>query len=455
MVGAPSAAAQEVVEQAEPGETLAIEPGPQYEAGWLQRWLFGSHYRDLWTTPLEAPVLDLDRFAGGLKATRKGGGEQTRSLRFAGADGKEYQFRSIDKDPVAALPPELRTTAAAGIVRDQTSAGHPVGSLLVPPVLEAAGIPHAPPRVFILPKAHPNLGEFAAEYGGLLGTIEERPNDEEGAAFEGAREVISTTQLLKEVEDSPNDQVDAHRFLTARLVDVFVGDWDRHVDQWRWARFDDAEPRRWIPIPRDRDQAFARYDGLLLKVARASVPQLVKFGPKYAGMLGQTWNGRDLDRRLLVSLERADWDSIATALQTRLTDSVIEAAAARLPASYIPIDSTRLANALKARRDELPEAAAKFYLHLAAEVEIHGTDRDDVATVHRLDDRFTEVALAVLGENGKPEEPYFTRRFDHEETKEVRLNLYGGADRVEVKGEGGGGVRVRILPGKGADVVVD
>ena len=41
--------------------------------------------------------------------------------------------------------------------------------------LEAAGIPHAPPRVFILPKAHPNLGEFAAEYGGRLGTIEERP----------------------------------------------------------------------------------------------------------------------------------------------------------------------------------------------------------------------------------------------------------------------------------------
>ena len=134
----PSADAQTVTEQAEPGETLAIEPGPQYEAGWLQRWLFGSHYRDLWTTPLEAPVLDLDSFAGGLEVSKRGGGEQTKSLRFMGADGKEYQFRSIDKDPVAALPPALRTTAAAGIVRDQTSAGHPVGALLVPPLLEAA-----------------------------------------------------------------------------------------------------------------------------------------------------------------------------------------------------------------------------------------------------------------------------------------------------------------------------
>ena len=134
---------------------------------------------------------------------------------------------------------------------------------------------------------------------------------------------------------------------------------------------------------------------------------------------------------------------------------MIEAAAAKLPASYLPIDSTRLANALKARRDELPEAAGKFYRLLAGEVDIHGTDRDEVATVHRMDGRFTEVSLAAVGENGELEAPYFTRRFDHDETKEVRLMLHGGADRVEVKGEGGGGVRVRVLPGKGSDVVVD
>jgi hypothetical protein len=450
-----TAGAQTGAEEAEPGEALAIAPGPQYDAGWLHRVFFGSHYRDLWATPLEATVLDLDRFAGGLTASRRGGGEQTKSLRFEGADGREYQFRSIDKDPVKTLPPALQTTAAVGVVRDQTSAGHPVGAVLVPPLLDAAEIPHSVPRVFILPKHHPRLGRFAAEYGGLLGTIEERPRDEEGASFGGATEIISTTKLLKEVEDSPNDRVNATRFLTARLVDAFIGDWDRHQDQWRWARFDDSRPHRWVPIPRDRDQAFARYDGLLLAVARASPPQLVKFGPKYAGMLGQTWNGRDLDRRFLVGLEREDWDSVATALQSRLTDSVIEAAAARLPASYIPLDSTRLANALKARRDELPEAAGKYYRHLAGEVDVHGTDRDEVATVNRVNDRFTEISLAAVDQGGNLEEPYFSRRFDHDETKEVRLLLHGGADRVQVRGEGGGGVRIRILPGKGTDVVVD
>ena len=449
------AGAQSNSDTAAQGETTRVAAGPQYDAGWFHRLFFGGYYRDLWTTPIEAPVLDMDAFAGGLKATRRGGGEQTKSIRLEGADGKEYQFRSIDKDPVKTLPPALRTTAAAGIVRDQTSAGHPVGALIATPILEAAGVLHATPQIVILPKNDPRLGEFAAEFGGMLGTIEERPGDDENASFDRASEVISSTKLLEELEDGPNDRVDARAFLTARLVDVLIGDWDRHVDQWRWARFGDDKPHMWVPIPRDRDQAFARYDGLLLTVARASTPQLVKFGPSYAGMLGQTWNGRDLDRRFLVPLEWPVWDSVATALQSRLTDEVIESAAAQLPPSYVPLDSARLADALKQRRDELPEAARRFYRHLAGEVEVHGTDRDEVAEVHRVNGRFAEVALAVVGESGEAGEPYFRRRFDHEETKEVRLMLHNGADRVRVWGEGDGGVRIRVLPGKGADQVVD
>ena len=78
-------------------DSLLVAPGPQYDTGWLHRLFFGDHYRDLWSTPIEAPVLDLDGFAGGLKVTQRGGGEQTRSLRLAGPDGREYNFRSVNK----------------------------------------------------------------------------------------------------------------------------------------------------------------------------------------------------------------------------------------------------------------------------------------------------------------------------------------------------------------------
>ncbi len=437
--------------------TVAVAPGPQYDTGWLHRFFFGQHYRDLWTTPIPAEVLDLDRFAGGLTVLRRGGGEQTKSLRFRGGDGREYQFRSIDKDPTPTLPPALRQSAARDIVRDQTSAGHPAAPLVVAPILAAVGVLHAPPTVVVLPDTHPRLGQYAAEFGGLLGTIEERPTDGEAAeeGFAGARDVISSDDVLKITENSPADRVDARAFLAARLVDLFLGDWDRHSDQWRWARFGEDVPRRWLPIPRDRDQAFARFDGLLLMVARTSAPQLVKFGPDYPGMLGLTWNGRDLDRRFLVGLERPVWDSVASELTARLTDEVIESAVSQLPPPYRPLDSARLAGALKRRRDALAEAAARFYRHLAGEVDIHATDLDDVAVVDRLDNRFTEITLALREGEGAAAEPYYRRRFDREETKEVRLFLHGGDDRTSVRGPGNGGVRVRVLPGKGTDALAD
>src|SRR5262245_34531203 len=244
-----------------PGSTVRIAAGPEYDAGFFHRFFFGSRYRELWATPIEVQVLDLDAYAGGLRATRKGGGEQTKSLRLQGADGKEYSFRSVNKDPSGALPPELRETAAADIVRDQTSAAHPAGALVVAPILEALGVLHTEPLLVVMPLDSSRLGQFVAEFGGMLGTIEERPEDAADAAgFAGASDIISTARLRKELRGSPNDQVDARAYLAARLVDIYLGDWDRHADQWRWARFGDEKPHRWVPIPRDRDQALARYD---------------------------------------------------------------------------------------------------------------------------------------------------------------------------------------------------
>ena len=126
--------------------------------------------------------------------------------------------------------------------------------------------------------------------------------------------------MYKRLDKDPSVRVDARQFLLTRLTDVFLGDWDRHRDQWRWALLEEDGQERWIPIPRDRDQAFVRFDGLLLKLVRRHVPQLLDFGPEYGPILGATWNGRDLDRRLLAELEQPVWDSVARVLQSRLSD---------------------------------------------------------------------------------------------------------------------------------------
>lgn len=425
-----------------PRDSVTVVPGAAYKAGGLHRLFFGTHYRKLWTTPIRVPVLHLSEFAGGLKPSQKGGGQQTRSLRFDGADGREYQFRSVSKDASVILPPELRRTVAADIVQDQMSSGHPAGALVVAPILDAAGVLNTRPILVQMPD-DPALGEFRKEFAGLLGTIEERPRTLAlgGTTFPQASAIEGTDELEKQLNENPAVPVDAREFLAARLTDIFVGDWDRHRDQWRWARVSGARGERWVPIPRDRDQAFVRFDGIMPAQARRVAPQLLNFERKYADMTGATWNGRDLDRRFLTGLERPVWDSIAASLKSRFTDQVIANAAGRLPPEYQPLNAASLERTLRARRDDLGHMADDYYRHLAAEVDVHASDKPDEAKVLRQTDGTTTVTLTHQGKE------YFRRTFKANETREIRIYLHGGNDRLLVEGDGGSSPTVRVIGG--------
>jgi hypothetical protein len=243
--------------------TREVVPGSRYQAGWFHSLILGAHWRDLWADTIEVPVLDCTHFAGGLVATKRGGGLQTSSLRFKGANGKEYKFRSLDKDPSKALPPDLQESIAADVLQDQISSSNPFAAMVAAPLLNATGVMNAEPALVILPD-DPALGEFRSQFAGMLGTIEENPiGDREGEiGFDGAEKVISTYDLFRKLEDNPEHRVDARAYLTARLMDIFLGDWDRHRDQWRWAGYQNEAGWTWKPIPRDRDQAFSRLDGI-------------------------------------------------------------------------------------------------------------------------------------------------------------------------------------------------
>jgi hypothetical protein len=184
-------------------------------------------------------------------------------------------------------------------------------------------------------------------------------------------------------------------------------------------------------------------------------PPLVGFERTYPGMLGLNWNAREIDRRLLSALERPAWDSVARALQAQLTDSVIDAAVAAMPAPFVAGNGPELRQTLVARRDHLPAAAAAFYALLAEEVDLEGTDEPEVAEVTRLADGTLDVSLSRrLAGDGAAGPAYLRRRFDAGETKEVRIYLHGGDDRAVVRGAARG-VVVRIVAGGGADELLD
>ena len=429
-------------------DSAQLVPGAHYRAGWLHRRLLGQHYRDLWTQPVKVEVLDLERLAGGLTPLCLSGEFQTTSLRLRGADGRQYVFRSADKDPTRALlTARLRRTPAANILQDQISSHHPAGALVVAPLLAAVGVLHAEPQLRVMPD-HPALQDFRQPFAGTLGTVEVRPE----AGFGASNGVEETEHVWNRIEASFTDRVDARAYLAARLIDILVGDWDRNFDQWAWASYETDHGRTWRPIPRNRDQAFARLDGLVLSLARYYWPQLVSFKASYPSMYGLTWSGRALDRRFLVALEKPVWDSVAQAVQHQITDSILEGAVRQLPRTMGEAHGAGLLFALKRRRDHLLEAAEEFYPLIAKYAELRGTNQNDVALIERLDDTRVRVRISSAA---APEAAYFERTFTMSETREIRLDLAGGDDRAIVRGSVLRSATVRVVGGEGNDVAID
>ncbi|HEX8363430.1 MAG TPA: BamA/TamA family outer membrane protein, partial [Longimicrobium sp.] len=360
--------------------------------------------------------------------------------------------RLVNKDQTRGQHRDIQDTFVGDVIQDQVSSLHPAAALVAVPLLDAAGVLHIPSRLYALPRT--GLPAEHAAFAGMLGVLEERPRagNSEVPGIAAAAAVEDTEDFLEALESSPSHRLDTRDYLAGRLMDIYFGDWDRHEDQYSWARHDRGGERLWRAIPRDRDYVFADYDGLLLDLARGQLPKAVRFVEDYEGQLfGLTQNAQLLDRRLLGDLDRAAWQSVASGLQSRLSDPVIEAAVGRLPAEYRVQQGDSLRSMLRARRQRLGEVAMTWYGWLAAEPEVYARDVADLAVVEHAADGSAEVRIHAGGEGAAP---YFRRRFVPGDTREIRLFLRGGPDRAVVRG-GPGRITTRVIGGGGDDVLAD
>ena len=425
-------------------DSVVVSANTQYRDGVHSDVLQGSPYREVWAQPVTVPVLDLEKEGGGLRASKEGGGQETRSLHFESASGHHLIFRSVDKEVLRLLKGGLGRSPVAYIVHDQTSSSFPAGALVANPLQEAAGLATGHARLVILPDSD-RLGEWRERFAGLLGVIQEGPEEYVRRLPRAAEvtEVKDSEEVLPLVDSTSAHRFDARSYLTARLVDAFLNDWDRHPGQWRWAPIRVSWGTEWLAMPVDRDQAFSWYDGVLMAIARLRTPKLAEFEPTYPKLRGLMQNRRRMDRRLLGALTRADWDSVAGFVTGRLTDSVIEAAVRRMPPSYYAVTGDTIQALLKLRRSGLREFAARFYERIAEDAEIHGTAEDESIHLAFEPDGSLEISIA----NGTKEPSntaWRTRRFTRDETRRVLVFLGGGKDRLTVTGPEDEAIKVRV-----------
>lgn len=426
----------------------------QYQKGKIHQVFLGSNYRDTWAIPATFPTLDLTQEMGGLTILKRGGGMQTKSLRVENPNGKEFVLRSVNKYPENAIPAILRMTIAKDIVQDQISASHPYASLAVARLAEEAGIIHTNPKIVYLPD-DPLLGIYRNDFGNALYLFEER----EIAKRDAPENVkfYSTDKMLKELHEDNDHEIKQKEVLKARLFDLWIADWDRHDDQWRWVAEKGKNGLEFSPMPRDRDQAFFVNEGFFPKIAsrKWSNPKFQGFGYELKNVNGFMFNGRFFDRSFMNGLDRKDWEEEIEKFLPKLSEEAIKGAFQDWPKEVADKDGPEIQAKLSARKNWIKEKALEYYDFLADGVDVVGTNKDEEFEIKHLPNGNVDVEVRKINKDGKLEQRIYNRTFSPLETKEIRLYGLEGDDRFLWEGEGENEILIRVIPGLGDKELID
>ncbi len=425
--------------------------------------IWGEHYRPVYSRKFEFPIVFLDTMPGNLRPIAEGGGHQSRSLRFIDENKHEYTLRALKKSALRFLQttviPQyyvedfLENTVAERYVQDFYTTAHPYAPFAVNGLMDALDINHATQKVYYVPKQKA-LGIYNKNYGNELYMWEEHVGDEnkEFEIFGSPDDILSTKDLMLDMRETKDVYVDEKLYLRARLLDMLIGDWDRHADQWRWAEYEEGDKKRYEPIPRDRDQAFPKYDGPVLKLLKAGFP-IFRNMETYDEMVDNPkWfniQSYALDKTLIKTASWEDWKEQVNFIQNKITDKVIEKSfKEKLPGNTYKDESIEVIKAkLKARRANLEKIAKDFYKYIKEFDMITGTDEDDEFLITRKPDGKTTIQI-----RNKDDKLVFENTYDYDLTEELWIYGLDGDDTFIIEGEGNKLIKLKVLGGEENDI---
>ena len=419
---------------------------PEYDkVGPVRRFWFGDSYRKLYNTPVKMRVMDLSTERGGLQIVKLGGGMQTQSLRMVDPKGREWVLRSIQKYPERSLPENLRKTIVKDIVQDQISITHPFGALTVPPFNEALGIPHAKPELVYLGDDE-RLGEYRELFKNRTYIFEPR------MPFESEK-TDNTEKVIRKLLEDNDTQVEQKLTLRARLLDMILGDWDRHEDNWRWDPEKEEGKKTYTPVPRDRDKVYYKTSGVfpVLLSHQWLKAHLQPFGPHIRNISHWNFNARHFDRFFLNRLDRSEWESEIRFVQQTLTDSLIENAMLAMPDTIVKLSANELVHNIRSRRDEMSRTGIDYYKALARVVDIPLSAKNEFVKLDYKKDGVVSLKVNNKKKDGTKGRTLVDRDFFPHETRELRIYGIGGTDSYHIEGKATSPIKVRLIGGDGSD----
>jgi hypothetical protein len=420
-------------------DSIVVQIYPKYDrVGKFHRFLFGDNYRKEYAMKTKVPVIRISAVKGGLTPTKRGGGNQSHSLRLVDKNGKEWVLRSVEKYPEILLPEVFRKTFAGEVVKDNMSAQHPFSALVVPDFAAAVGVFHSDPMIgWVLPDAQ--LGQYADLFANTLCLLEER--EPEG-------DTDNSEKMTRKLNDNNDYSYDGPMMLRAKALDALLGDWDRHEDQWRWKPIKDEATGqvKYQVIPRDRDQVFYLSEGIIPRYAQSSwlLPMIQGYERNLPDINWFFWEGRAIYGRWFSQLSESEWNGIVRDFCASVTDDVMEKALKKLPEPGYTLRHDQLLAQLKERRAKLPEMMHKYYRFINRIVDVQASNKNEQVTITDAPGKALKVNIHKKAKDGASKELIFNRTFDPAVTQEIRLYVRDGNDSLVLNNKSSA-IKIRII----------
>jgi len=414
--------------------------------------LWGKHYREYYSKKIKVRNLELDTLFGGVKTDRAGGGHQTKSLRLETKSGNEYVIRALKKSGVRFLQSvafknqyvidDFSGSYADKFLLDFYTTSHPYTPLIIGEMADKLGIRHTTPELFYIPKQK-TLKNFNENFGDELYYLEDRPMETE----ENPNKVLGTDEVILNLAKDEKYKMDEKAWIKARLFDMLIGDWDRHHDQWKFESRKEKGNVIYSPIPKDRDQAFAKYDGFITGILM-EFPELKHMQTFDNQIESVKWFNREpypLDLVFAKNSIGKDWQEVAEFIQQNLNENDIREAFKNLPKEVQDQVSEDLVQKLLTRKNDLQKYASAYFKFLQEKVILTGTDKKDKFVVTRLPNNETEIKIIRVKKSG--EELQSSKLYSGLMTKEILLYGLDDEDEFVVEGKPKSSIRIKLLGG--------
>ncbi|TDX86676.1 metallophosphoesterase [Epilithonimonas xixisoli] len=435
-----------------PNSQASIYDSAMTKKNKFYEFLWGKHYREYYSKKINVKNLALDTLFGGVKTDRAGGGHQTKSLRLETKNGNEYVIRALRKSGVRFLQSvafknqyvidEFTGSYADKFLLDFYTTSHPYTPLVIGEMADKLGIRHTTPQLFYIPKQK-TLKNFNENFGDELYYLEDRPMETE----ENPNKVVGTDEVILNLAKDEKYKIDEKSWIKARLFDMLIGDWDRHHDQWKFEARKENGNVIYSPIPKDRDQAFTKYDGFVTGIIM-EFPELKHMQTFDNEIESVKWFNREpypLDLVFAKNSVQSDWLKEAEFIQNNLNENDIRLAFKSLPKEVQDDVSEDLIKKLLIRKKDLPKYASQYYHLLNQKVILTGTDKKDRFVITRLPNNETEIKIIRLKKSG--EELQSSKLYSGKITKEILLYGLDDEDEFLVEGNQKSSIKIKLLGG--------